>query len=326
MRKLNVLHIIDQFSWSYDFVSRDKQKYSKHNIIIKRSIDANEYDVAACDLVWISSVDINDKARVEIPQMARRLGKKVVGCYSGEIESTYPIVDVVATISPPLYKWCLEQYPKNIPVIYVNESIDTEYFTPMEGNPNRFQVGYVGRLSPVKRIPLMDSLAYPVLKQCDHGRQFFVANANLDKVRDFHKQIDVKVLTSSSECKSRVLMEAMSSGLPCISTDVGAAKMMLSPEYIVRNGDESHIKADFNCVLSQLEADFELRREAGVRNREWVEQYFSWKVNMSGYDAIFEAVFANKYSQAKAVSDEWISQFQSIFDNAKPFTKRVDLP
>jgi len=325
MKRLNVLHIIDVWGWSYNYICQDKQKYSKHNIIIKPVAEVSDHDIASCDLVWISSVDINDKARVEIPRMARRHGKKVIGCYSGEIEKTYPIVDAVATISPPLYKWCLSQYPKNIPVIYVNESIDAEYFTPVEANPNRFQVGYIGRLSPVKRIPLMDSLDYPILKQCDHGKQFFVANATLDKVREFHKQIDVKVLTSSSECKSRVLAEAMASGLPCISTDVGAAKMMLSPEFVVDNGNESQIREDFNTILSQLAEDFELRRDIGTRNREWVEKYFAWKTNMAGYDTVFETVFGGNYSGAKRVSDEWISQFQSTFDQAKPFTKRIDL-
>jgi hypothetical protein len=171
----------------------------------------------------------------------------------------------------------------------------------------------------------MDALAYHVFKQCDHGKKFFNEDASLDKVRDFYNSIDVKILTSSSECKSRVLLEAMAMGLPCISTDVGTARMMLGTEWVVPANPDENVVANMNALLNIFEKYPQVRKDVGKRNRAWVVEHFSWKIQMAKWDAIYEALIAGDFKTIKEISDSWIAPFEDLFNSAEPFQPREDL-
>lgn len=47
------------------------------------------------------------------------------------------------------------------------------------------------------------------------------------KIKEYYPKIDIIVLTSISEAQPLVLLEAMSCGIPCVATDVGACREML---------------------------------------------------------------------------------------------------
>lgn len=326
MEKLKILHVTDKKGWAYHWICVEQARYSKHEIIIKECDKVSEGDVKSADVVYIHSVDISEKAQVTIPLWCRRYQVKVIGAMSGEIDKRYNEVDLVATISPQLYKWAEKHY--KCPVAYVNECVDTEYFTPAKKDKSakdKFVVGYCGRLSPVKRPYIMEALNYPVTKMSDHGKQFFTEDASLDKVRDFYSSIDVKILTSSSECKSRALLEAMAMGLPCISTDVGTARMMLAPEWVIPANPDSNVVTNMNSLLSLLEKYPQVRKDNGKRNREWVVKHFSWETQTAKWDALYEALVAEDFKAIKEISDGWIEPFKGLFDSAEPFQPREDL-
>ncbi|MEX5426293.1 glycosyltransferase [Acinetobacter radioresistens] len=110
----------------------------------------------------------------------------------------------------------------------------------------------------------------------------------LDQVSDmpnFYKSIDVLLMTSITEGFPNVLVEAMASGIPCISTDVGDAKYIVANDhYIVSPKDTDALKT---AVLRyfHLPTDEKIRLKKIVRDR--VESNFSIKNIYKEYSRIW---------------------------------------
>lgn len=98
----------------------------------------------------------------------------------------------------------------------------------------------------------------------------------LDQVSDmpaFYQSIDVFLMTSITEGFPNVLVEAMASGLPCISTDVGDASYIVQElGYIVPPRDSDALAQAILRYL-QLSTDEKLALKQATRQR--VEQHFS---------------------------------------------------
>ena len=85
---------------------------------------------------------------------------------------------------------------------------------------------------------------------------------------------DVFLLTSRNEGTPVALIEAMASGVPGVSTDVGGVKDVITSDAVgarVRDGDPDALAAH----VVQLLADRDLRREAGRRARAAVIERYS---------------------------------------------------
>ena len=313
--RLNILHVIDQYGWSYYFMDMEKKKYSGHNIIIKKHDEITDLD--GIDLVYIHSPDISKAAQSIIPLMAKAKGIKVIGQYSGEVTKKYAHVDLLVGISPQTMAYIEQEYP-DTPKMFLQESIDSSFFRYSHRDSNRFNVGFVGRLSAVKRSHLQDALKYPVLKQVDWGTNFFVKGRELDGVKNFLNGIDVKILTSVSECMPRVIMEAMATGLPCLSTDVGGVSMLLPDEWLIKSTNENDIVKEFNEKLDFLKHYPKTRNLIGFYNFLTIEKSFSWGVNMCILDSIFDDVYAGNIQKAVDSSyNHWVLPNEEIFNERK---------
>ena len=155
MKKLNVLKICDQYGWAYDFLNREQARYSNHNIISCPIAEFKNLD--GIDVVYIHSPDINERARKEIPRLAKEKGIPVIGAYAGEVTNLYSNSDLLVTISPQTYKYCKDKY-LCIRTIFLPESVDTQFFTYVDRTDANYQVGWCGRESKVKRPYLLDKL------------------------------------------------------------------------------------------------------------------------------------------------------------------------
>ncbi len=120
-------------------------------------------------------------------------------------------------------------------------------------DPQRFHVGFVGRVVPIKDVKTLIKAARIVLMKCpdvvfhligpldedpeyvaeiralidDLGIGAAVCMDGPADVREIYPRLDVSVLTSHSEGQPLTLLEAMAAGIPCVATDVGACKELL---------------------------------------------------------------------------------------------------
>lgn len=312
-----ILKIIDQFGWAYYFIAKEQQKYSYHNIKYKRLQDAIEKNIKE-DIVYFHSPCMGNKEiNYLIENKINRKKTKIIGAYGGENNGIYKDADLIVTISFPfLYK--LKNIYKHIQCMFLPEAIDTNYFIPEKRDLNKFTVGYVGRPCIVKRTHLLKKLKYDVQTHMEWGKNYFYEGRTLDNVKQFYQSIDCLVLTSKSECMPRVVLEAMSMGLPVVSTDVGCLRMLLDEEWIVPNTTEEEIIKNMNDRLHILSKYPKVRKAVGVRNRDYILKNFNWEEIQQIWDDVFNALYINDNKKIKLIADrlekKWKPFYQDIIN------------
>lgn len=312
MKELNIIHMIDKPNWVYDYLDRNKQLYSKHNIIIREHNKVTEDDLANADIVYAHSSDISIFASEKIPNRCKELGIPFIGQMSGESLTKYSHVDLLIGISPQTTAFIKEHY--ETPSIYLPESVNTKFFTPSSFNENRFNVAWVARNCPVKRPHLLDKLDFNIHRKADWGGKFFTGYRTQEPMKEFYKGVDCGILVSESEVFSQSACEFASCGLPFICPDLGGMELLIDKEWLVDVNPENAVVSQMNKKLHTLINNPKLRKEVGERNRNHVEKYFSWEANMPIWDAVFEAVYNKDYDTCHELSQKFISNFKEVFD------------
>ena len=321
---MNITKLYDKPGWAYFFIAQEMAKYSSHKI---QGQPYNKIDFENMDILLISSPNIQPPfTNRELPLIAKEKGIKVIGQYSGEVKCLYSHADLIVTISPQTYYFAREKYP-HIPVIFLPECIDTDYFNYPEREYNdRFVVGFAGGVhKPVKRTHLFKYLNFPIKIQSEHGKEFFKENRILEPMKEFYKSIDCLIITSSSECQPRVAMEAMAMGLPVISTDVGSIPLILNKDVIVPTFPENDLIKEMNNKLNIYKNNLQLRKEHGYGNRWFIERQFSWKIrNISTWDLVFELVKNNDINTLLELNHQIITSYGDVFNYCKKYQGQID--
>jgi glycosyltransferase involved in cell wall biosynthesis len=91
----------------------------------------------------------------------------------------------------------------------------------------------------------------------------------------FYNSLSTYVYFSDHEGCNRTIIEAAACGLPIVSTDAGAVRELLDPEWIIEGDPEKSVKA-FSDKVRILKEDGELRQKVGQENRERVHRW-SWE-------------------------------------------------
>ena len=121
------------------------------------------------------------------------------------------------------------------------------------------------------------SLENPEVKALFEQNQLDAEKVHLlDQISDmpaFYQSIDVFLMTSITEGFPNVLVEAMASGLPCISTDVGDAKYIVQDLGSIVPPRNAQALAQAILKYVQQSNDEKLQLKQAVRER--VEQNFS---------------------------------------------------
>ena len=314
--QLRVGKVIDQFGWAFYFIAKEMARYSKHVMTYEKYDNVHFNDL---DIILISNPNIcTPISNIQIPKIAKESGIKIIGQYCGEVNDTYAYADLIITISPQTYNFAKSRY--SIPVIYLPESIDTNFFTPNEFCSESFKVGWAGRENPIKRVHLLSKLIYPIKKQANWGSKYFTEDSTLQPMLDFYRSIDCLVLTSASECQPRVVMEAMACGLPVISTEVGSIPMLLDKEWIVPVVPESLVVEEMNKKLKRLRNNPALREAVGKRNRAYILKKFSWEVNQKYWDEVFMSVYNNDMENVQRISDNFLKWNRKAFLRKSAYT------
>ncbi|MGM5485186.1 MAG: glycosyltransferase family 4 protein [Nanobdellota archaeon] len=181
----------------------------------------------------------------------------------------------------------------------VHLGIDTEKFRPADKrkakerlglDSSRFVVGFTGRLSREKDLSTL-TRAFNELNESNDdmtllvvgegNRKDIVTGRNMkavgkkDDVVPYLQAMDVYVLPSLTETTSLSTLEAMSCGVPVISTPVGYVKSYLEERkngLIFPKGNYLVLK----LKIKQLKEDTELRKKLSEQARETVKGSFDW--------------------------------------------------
>jgi hypothetical protein len=305
-KKLNVVKVYDQKGWAFFWICEEMKRYSKHNIIPQQY---NAIDYSEIDIILISSPEIAGQLTQEIiPTEARKRKIKFVGMYSGESKFRYNFADLIISISLKHLPILKTMYP-NIPVIYLPEAIDSEYFMSDKKWNKKYTVGWCGRPSNVKRPHILDKLDFPIVRKQNWGKEYFVNTATLDHVKNFYNNINTLILTSESECMPRVILEAMSMSLPVISTEVGSLRLVINPQWLVPINPEQTVIDEINAKLDILSKYPKLRNFVGKENRKIIEDNFSWKIVQPLWDNIFDALMRNDYNTIETLANNWLTPY-----------------
>jgi L-malate glycosyltransferase len=110
---------------------------------------------------------------------------------------------------------------------------------------------------------------------------------HLNNLTDFYQGLDLFAMTSSTEQMPVALLEAMSSGLPVVSTDVGDIRDMVS------EGNRQFVVSGIQHVrtaLAMLTHDALLRARLGRENREQCIRSFRLTEMLRAYDVLYNSV------------------------------------
>ena len=208
-------------------------------------------------------------------------------------------------------------------VFVMTRGVDIDLFKPRNVNKSlRSGLGikdddiiilYVGRLEPVKGVSYLLHAAKKVIPHYKNIRVLIVGDGSLRReyelfVKSFSYNIiftgfredipalmnisDIFVLPSLSEDMSNVVMEAGASGLPVISTKVGAVPQIvldMKTGIIIKPKDVN----DLVDALKKLIDDPLLAKEMGEAGRKRIEEEYSWEIICKKIDDAYENIFNN---------------------------------
>ena len=233
-----------------------------------------------------------------------------------------PRVARFTTVSEDLRLWLTERVgiPKS-KIVLIRNGVDLELYRPRRDialrqelgiSEQEFVVGAVGRLDPVKNYPgLIRSFAalareFPECRLLivgdgperqtletlarDHGMNpLSIFKGYRSDVDRFYGVFDVFVLNSFAEGMSNTLLEAMASGLPIISTSVGASADLLSDGNrgkLIATGDEAQLAG----ALREYRISPTLRHRHASEARYFVEQHCSLSQMVARYVDLYLSI------------------------------------
>ncbi len=218
-----------------------------------------------------------------------------------------------------------ESFPEERVTVIPN-GVDTTKFAPI-GNATFVRqelgipadvpvVGIVAALRPEKNHELFLEMARRVVRQLPNAQFLLVGDglrrgpleqraAEIGLTSQVHflgsrndvprllGVMDVFALTSHNEANPISILEAMSVGVPVVSTDVGSiheAVIEAETGFLVPAGDCSQLT---DRVLDLL-TDTTRRRAMGDAAREHVAKHWSIEAMVSGYERLIESIYAGK--------------------------------
>jgi glycosyltransferase involved in cell wall biosynthesis len=226
-------------------------------------------------------------------------------------------VDATIVISRRLFRVAMDQYrlPRD-KVIYIRNGIDTCRFQPGWNESLRRElgipagamvIGYTGAFRPEKNVALLvrafaraaipesrlllvgDGPERPELESLTAalalGSRVIFAGTVADTA-PYYRVFDLFALSSLTEQTPMSLLEAMASGLACLTTDVGDCAAILdpaTPPFLVPPDDEWL----YTESLRELAAGGELRRQAGLRNLERARADYDFAGMVAAYERVW---------------------------------------
>ncbi len=189
------------------------------------------------------------------------------------------------------------------PVFMMRRGVDSILFDPNKRSrqTDTFRIGYVGRLTPEKRVRFLADIGNALLRRGIANFEFVIVgegneqdwlkanvpNAVLtgvlkgEELAQAYANFDLFAFPSNTDTFGNVILEAFATGVPCVVTKEGG------PKFLVTEGATGHVAtsdADFIDFIATISQKNELRQRMSSAAREHALAQ-SW-------NTVFEEVFA----------------------------------
>ncbi|SFP45020.1 sugar transferase, PEP-CTERM/EpsH1 system associated [Nitrosomonas cryotolerans] len=237
-----------------------------------------------------------------------------------------PLINQFITVSKDLQQYLINIGIRSEKITQVYNGVDTERFSPAMSKPQRLLpefllgsdkiiIGTVGRIQAVKdQHALLRAYQGLLAKYPDLGQKAYLVivgngpllgdlkekaislgishrvwfSGSLDTIPEILKTFDIFVLPSLAEGISNTVLEAMATGLPVITTNVGGNVELVTEGLngrFFRPGNIEHLSE----LIAEYTADKALLKKHGHAARQAVLTHFSLAAMISGYQRIYEA-------------------------------------
>ena len=289
----------------------------------RRLTASRSYDLCHCWSGWPSGV-IGHLLRRRQPYLVALRGSDVPG-YSARLALLDRLVlralsrrvwkgaSAVTALSHQLLDLARSTLP-GLSARVVYNGVDSQKFTPGEHEVETFTLLFVGRLIQRKGIqPLLEGfarlverspacrlvvvgggpdqpLAEELVERLGIARQTrLVGGVPHDRLPDFYRDASVFVLPSIHEAQSNVLLEAMASGLPTITTRTGAAELIEACGIVIDELDPQSI-----CEAALVyRSNPEMRARHGANARTRAES-LTWDETARQYVEIYRQALGSE--------------------------------
>jgi glycosyltransferase involved in cell wall biosynthesis len=225
------------------------------------------------------------------------------------VKTSYKHSDEVTTVCEDHIKYIKGVYPNLKPKVIYN-GIDIERYRLNDfRDDGLYNIGTVSRIHPIKDIMTLIRAAHNVVQK--HQAHFFIVGEVQDEEyyddclnlvdeldlesdvtftgfqdsTEWYPKFDVFVLPSISEGFPLTILEALSSGIPCIATNVGGVPEILNDDFLVEKWDHKRLATKISNLLENPDT----RRKIGKRGRELVNKKFHFENMIKSYREIYEA-------------------------------------
>jgi glycosyltransferase involved in cell wall biosynthesis len=160
-------------------------------------------------------------------------------------------------------------------------------FKSLSGQSYSQRLYIIGNLSDNKFSGNVGNYARKLMEQAKDSPVYFTGLMDNNSI-DFRRHLsaaDVFVLPSRSEAQGRVVLEALSMGIPVIASEVGGLGEMINKEigYTFRPGDHEELTK----ILQHLCNDSRQLKILQKNCRSYVEKRYSWKSIAMRYIDVF---------------------------------------
>ena len=269
-------------TWGSDFTFNALLKNSKNNIISWEKKQTLDHD----SIIHFHNIQIIRKMSyrpIKFIQKLQRDGHIVIGGLRGRMsvkkdEKLLKTVDGIACGSDPFllsYSKQINEFVECLPA-----GVDSSLFRKLNV-PKTSYLSWIGRShKKFKNFNIIQNLGF------SFSYATYENYVPHHLIPEFLCHSFVHVVTSNHEGFCRPIVEAALCELPVVSTDVGVAKEILDPEFIVSVPPNPE---DYRNILDNLTPD--QMKQAGKNNKKRAEKY-SWKNIVPIYDTFWDYIWS----------------------------------
>ena len=230
--------------------------------------------------------------------------------FNSLVKTSYKYSDEVTSVCKDHIEYQRKVYSEINPKVIYNGIDVNKYNYDFKKPSEQYSVGTVSRITPIKdQLTLIRSIPNVLAK---NDAMFYVVGDIQDQEyydeciqlskklgieenieftgfqdsSEWYPKFDVFILPSLSEGFPLTLLEAMSTGTPCIATNVGGVPEILDERFLVNKWDPSALAGKISWLLE----NDDLRRKIAQTGREIVKNKFSVDKMVSSYKTIYEAL------------------------------------